>query len=74
MTPEKMIHMANQIATFMATQTGDGPISGAGGVAAHLKSFWEPRMKNQLYAHVDQGGAGLHPLVVQAVARLREPA
>lgn len=74
MTPEKMIHMANQIATFMATQVGDDATAGAGGVATHLRNFWEPRMKDQLFAHVDQGGAGLHPLVITAVGRLREPA
>ncbi|TNC74853.1 formate dehydrogenase subunit delta [Rubellimicrobium roseum] len=63
--------MANQIATFFASQPGD---TQAAEVAGHLKSFWEPRMLQALYAHVDAGGEGLSPLVLQAVGRLRQPA
>jgi formate dehydrogenase subunit delta len=70
-TPDKMIHMANQIASFMATQPGDGEVAGIGGVAHHIRQFWEPRMRDQLLAHVDAGGAGLDPMVIAAVARLR---
>jgi formate dehydrogenase subunit delta len=43
-------------------------------VAAHLKAFWEPRMLQALYAHVDAGGDGLEPLVLRAVERLRASA
>ena len=68
MSPEKMVYMANQIATFFETQPGD---DGAERVAAHLTDFWEPRMREQLYAHVDAGGAGLKPLVLEAVDRMR---
>jgi formate dehydrogenase subunit delta len=71
MSPDKMVRMANQIATFMASQPGDGETAGVGGVAYHLKRFWEPRMVTALFAHIDQGGAGLDPLVVQAAGRLR---
>jgi formate dehydrogenase subunit delta len=74
MSPEKMVRMANQIATFMASQHGEGDLAGATGVQKHLKSFWEPHMLDQLFAHVDQGGAGLHPLVLRAAQGLREPA
>lgn len=73
MSPEKMVHMANQIATFMASQPGDDENCGAGGVAHHIARFWEPRMRAQLFAHVDAGGAGLGPLVLTAIARLRQP-
>jgi len=71
MTPDKMIHMANQIGTFMATQAGDDAYSGVGGVAHHIRRFWEPRMRNQLFAHLDAGGAGLHPIVIAAAERVR---
>ncbi len=67
----KLVTMANQIATFFGTQ----PVPNqAAEVAAHLKAFWEPRMLQALYAHVDAGGQGLDPLVLQAVGRLRQPA
>ena len=63
--------MANQIAAFFATQPGEGQ---AAEVAGHLKAFWEPRMLQALYAHVDAGGEGLSHLALQAVERLRQPA
>ena len=68
MSPDKMIHMANQIATFFATQPGTGQ---AEAVARHLKAFWDPRMLAQIDAHVAAGGAGLSPLVIAAVGSLR---
>jgi formate dehydrogenase subunit delta len=69
-TTQKLIRMANQIATFFASQPGD---TQAAEVAGHLKAFWEPRMLQALYAHVDKGGEGLSPLVLKAVERLRQP-
>lgn len=69
MSPDKMVHMANQIATFFATQPGDKQ---AEAVAKHLKSFWDPRMLAQLHAHVDNGGAGLAPLALAAARSLRQ--
>lgn len=67
----KLVMMANQIAAFFATQPGRAQ---AAEVAGHLRAFWEPRMLQALYAHVDAGGEGLSPLVLQAVERLRQPA
>ncbi|MBW6418493.1 formate dehydrogenase subunit delta [Celeribacter sp. PS-C1] len=63
MTDAKMVLMANQIASFFATQPGEDQ---AAGVAAHLKDFWEPRMLNQLKTYLGQGGEGLHALVIEA--------
>ena len=71
MSPDKMVRMANQIATFFATHPGD---DGAVRVAAHLNDFWEPRMRAQLAAHIEAGGDGLHDLVRQAMSHLRVPA
>ena len=68
MSPDKMVHMANQIATFFKTQPGD---RAAERVAAHLLDFWEPRMRDQLRRHVDEGGAGLDPVVIEAAALIR---
>ncbi|WP_298497489.1 formate dehydrogenase subunit delta [uncultured Maritimibacter sp.] len=70
MSPDKMVMMANQIATFFASQPGDR----AALVAAHINDFWEPRMRRQLFDHVAAGGAGLDPLVIEAMAMVREPA
>ena len=53
MSPEKMVMMTNQIASFFATQPDADKASR---VADHLREFWEPRMLDQLYAHVDAGG------------------
>jgi formate dehydrogenase subunit delta len=63
MTPEKMVHMANQIALFFAGYPQDEAVAG---VADHLKKFWEPRMRRQLLDYLASGGADLHPLVVRA--------
>ncbi|MBQ0748908.1 MAG: formate dehydrogenase subunit delta [Roseovarius sp.] len=63
MSPEKMVHMANQIATFFKTQPGTDQ---AARVAAHLTDYWEPRMRQQLRAFVDAGGKGLDDIAVRA--------
>ncbi|MDP5305749.1 formate dehydrogenase subunit delta [Paracoccus spongiarum] len=65
MSPEKMVHMANQIATFFASQPGDP----AEKVAAHLRDYWEPRMRQQFQDYVATGGEGLSP-AAQEAARL----
>lgn len=65
---ERLIHMANQIAGFFATQPGQAQ---AEDVAKHLRAFWEPRMLVQLYALVDANEARLSPIVIAAAARLR---
>ncbi len=70
MSPDKMVRMANQIATFFRSQPGDTPAQ----VAAHLGDFWEPRMRRQLLDHVAAGGEGLDAEVVAAAALLPVPA
>lgn len=70
MTPDKMVRMANQIATFFDSQPGDR----AALVAAHINDFWEPRMRRKLFDHVAAGGEGLSPLMLEAMAHIREPA
>lgn len=71
MSPEKMITMANQIASFFNTQPGEGQASR---VADHINDFWEPRMRTQLIDHARTGGAGLDQLVLQAMDEVRVPA
>ena len=64
MSPDKLIRMANQIATFFDTQPGDA----AEKIAAHLRDYWEPEMRARLSAHVAAGGEGLKPSVRAAAA------
>ena len=69
MKPEQMVHMANQIAVFFASYPREEAIDG---VADHLKKFWERRMLQQIVQYVDEGGSGLHELVLEAVHRLHK--
>lgn len=67
MSPEKMVRMANQIATFFRSQPGDDQ---AARVAAYLRDFWEPRMRAQLKEHVANGAADLDALVIEAAREI----
>jgi formate dehydrogenase subunit delta len=60
--PDRLIYMANQIARFFAAQP-----EGAAGAAGHLKSFWDPAMRNEIIAWRAAGGDGLDPLAAEAV-------
>lgn len=70
MSPERMVHMANQIAAFFKTQ----PTDQVENLALHLSDFWEPRMRRQLLDYIAEGGEGLDPLVLDAAKQMREPA
>ena len=72
MSPDRLIHMANQIGKFFQSQ-GHG--KAVPGIADHIHKFWDPRMRKAIFAHLDAGGAGLDPDVREALATLRtEPA
>lgn len=64
---EKIVRMANQIATFFKSS---GESHAVAGTQNHIAQFWDPRMRAQLFAHLDQGGAGLDPVAMQAAERL----
>lgn len=66
MSPEKMVMMANQIASFFNTQPGDS----ADKIATHLKDFWGPEMRSQLLEYIEAGGEGLDPSVYEAAKLL----
>jgi len=68
MQPEKLVRMANQIGQYFASQRHQDPVAA---IADHLRKFWDPRMRDAILAHLDSGGAGLDPLVLQAVKALR---
>jgi formate dehydrogenase subunit delta len=60
--------MANQIGKFFAVQGEDRAVAG---IADHIKKFWEPRMKKQIFAHLDEGGSGLDPLTLKGLQSLK---
>jgi len=70
MSAEKLAYMANQIARFMESRPHDEAVAG---LAAHINDFWEPRMRSQILALIDAGGAGLRPLVREAAPLIRRP-
>ena len=47
MRPEKLVRMANQIASFFAHE---GPERATASIADHLRKFWDPRMRGQIVA------------------------
>ena len=65
---DKLVRMANQIATFFLSQPEAVRIEG---VANHINKFWEPRMRRSLLAALaDPVLAGqLAPIVRDALER-----
>lgn len=52
---DTLVRMANDIGKFFRSQ---GEERGVEGIADHIRKFWEPRMKKQIFAHLDEGGRG----------------
>jgi formate dehydrogenase subunit delta len=69
MSPDLMVHNANQIALYFASYPREEAVSG---VADHIRKFWTPRMREQLLQYAIQGGGGLHELAVEAIPRLKK--
>jgi formate dehydrogenase subunit delta len=65
---QRLVYMANQIGKFFQSQ---GPGKTVPGVADHIRKFWDPRMRKQIYAHLAAGGAGLDPDVREALESLK---
>jgi formate dehydrogenase subunit delta len=64
-----LVRMANQIADFFAPYSGEQAVSG---VQTHIKKFWSPVMRRDLSAHVEHGGEGLRPAVIEAFQRMSQ--
>jgi len=69
MNIERLVRMANDIGNFFKSEP-DHAVA-VDGVASHLKRFWDPRMRKEIVAYVDEGGAELMDLVREAVLKLR---
>lgn len=68
---ERLVHMANQIGAFF--QAEPERAVALEGIAGHLKRFWDPRMRKQMLAWLDQGGGeGLSEIVAEAIRLNRD--
>jgi formate dehydrogenase subunit delta len=67
-SPDRLVYMANQIGKFFDSQGHDKAVAG---VSEHIRKFWDPRMRKQIFAHLDAGGAGLDADVRAALETLK---
>ncbi|MEM7568288.1 MAG: formate dehydrogenase subunit delta [Pseudomonadota bacterium] len=63
---ERHIYMANQIARNLQHEP-DPPTA----AADHIKLFWNARMLDMMYAHLDAGGDGLDAPAREALNQVR---
>ena len=72
MDSARLVAMANRIGDFFSGFPDR--VEGETGVATHVARYWEPRMRRQLFAHLDgpAAGDGLAPFVAAALRRHRE--
>jgi formate dehydrogenase subunit delta len=67
-TSPSHVRLANDVAAQFAHRPLD---DAAQAVAAHLRAFWEPRMRAALLEHVTAGGGGLAPVALRAASLLQ---
>ena len=53
MDTHNLVHMANQIGQFFSAYPDQN--EAMEGIANHIRKFWEPRMRLQLFQAMDQG-------------------
>ena len=71
MDAHKLVKMANEIAAFFEADPDRAVV--LENVAGHLKRFWDPRMRRELLAWVDDhAGDGLKDSVRAAIAAHRD--
>jgi formate dehydrogenase subunit delta len=62
----RLIKMANEIGFFFEGEPDR--VKAVKGVADHIKSFWERRMRREIFEHLhQQQGAGLTDIVREAL-------
>jgi formate dehydrogenase subunit delta len=64
---DKLVYMANQIGKFFESQ---GRAKAVAGTADHIKKFWDPRMRDAIFTHLQAGGKGLDPVAREAIEQL----
>ena len=68
---DRIILMANQIGDFFAPYPPDRR---AEGIRNHLRTYWDPRMREALLDYIDQDGAALSEHVIDGALLLRSAA
>ena len=68
MNIERLVAMANDIAAFFDAEPDKAVATE--GVRFHISRFWDPRMRREIKAHLEGGGAGLTVTAKSAVALL----
>ena len=63
-TDDKLVYMANQIATAFRAQE---PTKAAQATCDHIRHFWDPRMRARIVAYRASGAAGLNAIAAAAV-------
>jgi len=67
--PEKLVKMANQVGDFFKSYPEATAVEG---VREHIAKFWNRKMRDEFFAHLDKGGEKeLQPVVAAAVKKLR---
>lgn len=66
---ERLVYMANQIARNFEAQGHDCAVAAT---ADHIAHFWDPRMREQIFACMEAGGQGLGETAAAALQRLHD--
>jgi len=66
---ERLVYMANQIARNFEARGADFAVAAT---ADHIASFWDPRMKLQIFDFHESRGEGLGETAAAAIASLRQ--
>ena len=70
MNNDNLVRMVNRIGAFFASMPDRE--EALEGIAQHIHRFWEPRMRRQLLAHVDEHqGDGIDAVVMTALHQHR---
>ncbi len=70
MNNDNLVRMVNRIGAFFAAMPDRD--EAMHDLAQHVRRFWEPRMRQQLFAHLDEHrGDGVDALVVAALQKHR---
>ena len=68
---DKLVYMANQIARNFDARHQEAAIAAT---ADHIGHYWDPRMRAQIFEHIEKGGADLSEVAKAALLRLKETA
>ena len=70
MNNDNLVRMVNRIGAFFVSMPDRQ--EALEGIVMHIQRFWEPRMRRQLLAHVDEHhGEGIDAVVLTALQRHR---